>query len=111
MELDLACEILIRWLKKLPKTVAFDSHRMQDVYSPNIGILKEMNETFLGKVGLHMRHAEKAVTDKYARQMGAKKTKNDHGAIKSSAHRRMLANDYADLHLSTFTAGREQSRL
>ena len=51
MELDLKCELLIRWLKKLPKTVAFDSHRMQDVYAPNVGMLQVINETFLGKVG------------------------------------------------------------
>ena len=50
MEVDLACELLIRWPKKVPKTVAFDSHRMQDVYSPNIGLLKTINETFMRKV-------------------------------------------------------------
>ena len=50
MELDLPCELLINWLKKLPKTVAFDSHRMQEVYAPNVGILRTINDTFLVKV-------------------------------------------------------------
>ena len=41
--------------------------------------------------------------------MGAEKSKGNHGALKSSAHRRMLENDYASQRLSTFTAGREQT--
>ena len=50
MEVDLGCELLIKWLKKLPKTVAFDSHRMQEIYSPNISLLRMLNQSFLGKV-------------------------------------------------------------
>ena len=42
--------------------------------------------------------------------MGAKKAKNDHGVLRSLAHQRMLADDYAGQHLSTFTPGREQSK-
>ena len=42
--------------------------------------------------------------------MGAKKRKSDHGVIRSTAHRRMLSEDYAKQRLSTFTAGRKQSK-